>query len=324
MSSRPRKKQKLEVDNEPENKPPIVFKFKGFELDTKLTVFSQEFHVHSSVLKVNSIFFRTFLDSADKKKSDVSAAGKFRYKWITQIDDDGEGWHFVCDNAKNKVNSTIPSTYKDFNRQEHFFHTIMRAIHGLPYNIKGWADIECLTDLADYYGALRSVSAGLGSATLTVPNLFESLKKEAFKVLPLAIKLRNENLFRDCVIWCMGPYDNPQRRKIKDENLRAVVKKISERLDERVREVEARITEYFPKTGRKVSRSYPSYFLDKSESMAYEIGKGEHSAVFGDILKNSLILQPELEAGDYEADNYFLNVKLTAEDIPWDTKEVDW
>ncbi|EHL02303.1 hypothetical protein M7I_1646 [Glarea lozoyensis 74030] len=119
----------------------------------------------------------------------------------------------------------------------------------------------------------------------------------------------------------MGPYDNPQRRKIKDENLRAVVKKISERLDERVREVEARITEYFPKTGRKVSRSYPSYFLDKSESMAYEIGKGEHSAVFGDILKNSLILQPELEAGDYEADNYFLNVKLTAEDIPWDTKE---
>jgi hypothetical protein len=100
MSSRLSKKQKLEIDHEPENKPPITFKIRGLDLDTKLTVFSQEFHVHSAVLKVNSIFFRTFLDSVDKENSIVSTAGKFKYEWVTKIDEDGKGWHLVCDNAK--------------------------------------------------------------------------------------------------------------------------------------------------------------------------------------------------------------------------------
>jgi hypothetical protein len=195
---------------------------------------------------------------------------------------------------------------------------VLRAVHGLPYKIKGWGDIKCLTELADYYGALRSLSAGLGGAMLTVPRLIKYLHKNAFKLLPLAIKLRNESLLRDCVILCMGPYDNPQRQKIKDEHLRAAVTKISERLNERVREVQARITEYYPKTGRKGSRSYPSYFLDKSESMVYEIDVGEHSAVFDDILNNSLILRPALGTGE-ELPDYFLHVKLTAEDVPWDS-----
>jgi hypothetical protein len=78
---------------------PITFKLRGLQSDTRLTVFDQEFHVHSTILKANSILFRTFLDSADKDVS-TKANGKFKYEWITRVDEDGNDWHLVCDNTQ--------------------------------------------------------------------------------------------------------------------------------------------------------------------------------------------------------------------------------
>jgi len=66
---------------------PIVFKFPGLELDTRLKVFDQEFHVHSAILRLYSTFFRTFLDSPDKTPAPASAL--FRYEYVSVVDDDG-------------------------------------------------------------------------------------------------------------------------------------------------------------------------------------------------------------------------------------------
>jgi hypothetical protein len=98
----------------PRSRPRITaFKLPGLELDTKLTVFDDEYHVHLIVLKVNSSFFRTFLESADKDGSAASsttASGRFKYESFGIIDDDGysgtdvsSDWHLVCDNAQVSV-----------------------------------------------------------------------------------------------------------------------------------------------------------------------------------------------------------------------------
>jgi len=93
---------------------PIVFTAPGLGPDVSLKVFDNwEFHVHSVLLKLHSAFFRKFLDSADKNTAGsttdaVPASGllttegagivngaAIRYEWVTQIDEDGDGWHLV-------------------------------------------------------------------------------------------------------------------------------------------------------------------------------------------------------------------------------------
>lgn len=77
-----RKRHKMSHTNEP-----IVFKSPGLKPDTSLKVFDQEFQVHSTILKLHSVFFRTFLDSADKTPAPASAI--FKYNYVSAVDDDG-------------------------------------------------------------------------------------------------------------------------------------------------------------------------------------------------------------------------------------------
>src|ERR1039458_7906597 len=90
------------TNNGSSTSPTIVFDAPGHEVDIRLQVFQQEFHVHSVVLKLHSEFFRTFLDSPDKAiapaRTDMMG---FRYEWITKVDDDGS-WHLVA-LQKNQV-----------------------------------------------------------------------------------------------------------------------------------------------------------------------------------------------------------------------------
>jgi hypothetical protein len=63
--------------------------------DTLLRVFSQEFHVHSTILKIHSDFFATFMDSRDQMAG-TSTNPKFKYEWICEVDKDGKDWSLIC------------------------------------------------------------------------------------------------------------------------------------------------------------------------------------------------------------------------------------
>jgi hypothetical protein len=67
--------------------PPIKFISPGFTADTCITVFGQDYHVHSTILKLHSNYFRKFLDSADKPNAAATAI--FKYNYTTVVDDDG-------------------------------------------------------------------------------------------------------------------------------------------------------------------------------------------------------------------------------------------
>ena len=53
---------------------PVIFEVPGYEPDCRFTVFGQEFHAHSIVLKLKSAFFRKFFDSRDKEEKPTGMA----------------------------------------------------------------------------------------------------------------------------------------------------------------------------------------------------------------------------------------------------------
>lgn len=91
-------KRKLDLDF---SRDPIIFISPGLPRDVRITVFRQEFHLNSVLLKLHSAYFRTFLGSADKSGKPASA--KFRYDYVSVIGGDGD-WILetvekVCDQA---------------------------------------------------------------------------------------------------------------------------------------------------------------------------------------------------------------------------------
>lgn len=60
---------------------PVIFVSPGLENDIRLNVLGVEYHLHSVILKV---YFRRFLDSADKTKKPSSS--RFRYEYTSVID----------------------------------------------------------------------------------------------------------------------------------------------------------------------------------------------------------------------------------------------
>jgi hypothetical protein len=77
--------------------------------------------------------------------------------------------------------------------------------------------------MADYYGMVRPLSATLVGSVVQVAGL----QDHAWEVLPYAVNLRNEKLYKDCVIPCLGPRKNPQDQKIINKDLRATVRAIA-------------------------------------------------------------------------------------------------
>lgn len=80
---------------------PIIFTSQG-PPDVRLNVLSQEYHVHSVVLKLHSAYFWKFLDSPDKT-DDPPTGTAFKYEWVTKVDEeDKSGWQLVCAGPKVK------------------------------------------------------------------------------------------------------------------------------------------------------------------------------------------------------------------------------
>lgn len=71
----------------------------GLKPDVRITVFNQQYQVHSVALKYHSAFFRKFLDSPEKQR--IPGAREFKYEYVAVVDRDGswalEPAEKVCD-----------------------------------------------------------------------------------------------------------------------------------------------------------------------------------------------------------------------------------
>jgi hypothetical protein len=152
----------------------VILKARGLEPDTKLSVFDTEFLVSSTILKLHSHYFFTFLDSADKPPS---AGGTFKYHWITKVDGDGKGWQLVCKTPKVSRSKIIKeeqsSNFNQFPKSNsanyirkaeeevEAFHKLLLAFHGQPFGLKGCEELISMIQLAKFYAALPLLSRSL-------------------------------------------------------------------------------------------------------------------------------------------------------------------
>ena len=69
---------------------------------------------------------------------------------------------------------------------------------------------------------LPTLSSSLDGVLHKCKRAVKNLIYEALEVLPVAAKLRNELLFRECLIFLLGPYNRPEYTDIDDPKLRKV------------------------------------------------------------------------------------------------------
>ncbi|CZR55437.1 uncharacterized protein PAC_05325 [Phialocephala subalpina] len=342
---------------------PIAFPCAGQSPDVRLIVFKQEFHVHSTLLKLNTAFFRKFLDSPEKAVNDPNGSGEvalvgpmstFTYEWVTKIDEGGDKWSLVSDNKKNEPYNL--STYTgDKQEQTNAFEKLLSAIYVQPYKLGTAEELLLMTDLADYYCALPILSRTLDGALINSPTFSDQIQKSANELYVAAAKLRNALLFRECLIWVVGPHNNPVYKTLDDPRLRMVARCAHGEISTKIASVTARALRRGTGDWVKMANSkpdrwaygfdrlmfgplydgyydnmdmdavhYPRWFRD-IEQEGDELLDDE-SGDFEGLLEDKLVLDRGYHtAGDADKypDNFFC-AQVSDEDLPWDVNETDW
>lgn len=85
-SSQNNKKRRGKDSLSKQDPDPVVFMAPGLIPDVRITVFNQQYQVHSVALKYHSAFFRKFLDSPEKER--IPGAREFKYEYVAVVDDD--------------------------------------------------------------------------------------------------------------------------------------------------------------------------------------------------------------------------------------------
>lgn len=86
----PKKKARANPNSQQPVSQSIVFRSPGLTPNTLLSALGQDYHVHSTILKLHSHYFRRFLDAPDKSRE--RASHQLLYHYVTVIDDDESIW----------------------------------------------------------------------------------------------------------------------------------------------------------------------------------------------------------------------------------------
>jgi hypothetical protein len=112
------------------------------------------------------------------------------------------------------------SKFKGSNEHEEAcFQKLLCAIYGRPYQLESADELVTMTDMARYYQALPVVSPTVYAATLKTPDFYLSIMKNPCSALTSAKTLRNDLLFKDSLLLCLGPWSKPAFLKLSDPEL---------------------------------------------------------------------------------------------------------
>ncbi|TVY39552.1 hypothetical protein LOCC1_G004464 [Lachnellula occidentalis] len=334
---------------------PIKFLSPGLKPDTRLMVFEQEFHVHSTILKLHSNYFRQFLDSPDKTGAPASAL--FQYEYVSVVDEDGT-WALESTekativSGRSIAKGTTPTT------ETEAFRKLLCAMYNRPYEIGASHELMAVTRLADFYCALPIVSATLTGALLGSPmfKIGEHGLYDFPEIAPALIfqaqKLRHRVLFRECFIHVVSNWANmsPDHKKIKsDPVITPLVKDGYIKLCKDVLDVSQRILYcaarsppdrrwqppdfedmylVAPEQNAVYYRSLERYFDDTHDWDRLKLYSGMKDlriAVYN-LLKNNLVLDQTGSRGPgYDTYTWqLLCSDIADDDMPWDASQTDW
>jgi hypothetical protein len=351
-------------------KVPVTFTTPGIKPDVRLYVFNEEFHVNSAILKHHSSFFRSMLDPSGGKMP-TSTSLDFHSDWFTRIDDDdAKSWSLSSDvnvswtpfvkylqfstssNVQFERMLTTLEQLKDLDlshfkgdvsREAKAFQNILCAIFGREYSITDAAELNIMTIQADYYRALPVLSNSISGTFFHSPGLVSSVGKDPCSLLVSAYKLRHKVLFRESLIYVLGPWSNPRYTRLSDPVLRNLATKKNASLNSRVleahqgivllaselipvyssRSLAKQLLNFAPECTHDSKVLYPKFFR-----LCYErIENNEDRIIcplFSRLLANQLVLNSSAAAGTEDFADFFLCCEVKDDELPWDITQTDW
>ncbi|KAH7319430.1 hypothetical protein BKA65DRAFT_599494 [Rhexocercosporidium sp. MPI-PUGE-AT-0058] len=330
-----------------EAEPPLKilpFKSPDFPADTRLRVFHTEYHVNSVLLKMQSKFFRAFLDSAEKAAS-LPACSEFKYEWVTKIDyDDTNEWSLVS--ATSPRLSINDASFTGNKQQEVWdFEIILRAIYGCPLFIRDRNQLCRVTKLADYYDALRILSRSLDCPGQRYDLKHMNLWEDPCGMLRIAKKLRNATLFQECLTLSAGPLSGPKFFELQFSVPELFKLALSVTGQIRVAMVEAhnclmqhleKLREENPSLNQEM-QNYLDCILTKNP-LPHVYNKLWHfqsiiclddwpfrkaGSPMSNLLRSSLVINDHAEAGKGEFEDHFLCADFDKVKLPWNVVDND-
>ncbi|KAF4631282.1 hypothetical protein G7Y89_g6853 [Cudoniella acicularis] len=329
---------------------PITITTPEMRPDTRLRVFDQDFLVSSPALKMNSAFFRAFLDSPDKANK-APTNSQMKYSWTTKVDANKTGWTLVCETDLKSPDSELDESFFEGSKDWEIatFRILLLAIHLNPFVVQSPDQLQTITEHADYYRALPVFSLGLTSAlhgSGQFARYFD--QSNCIQMLEAAYKLRNRALYHDAMIYAVGPFDNPSYQTIQDKKLRGLAEAQFNKLCANIVKAQ-RLLFYVVATdinvaqefighqiGMKMVKELPLSILSPEEPIylaAYyrrilENCKANNSLYIEEglepLLKNEMYFKQHQIAGLKDCKDTFLCSQLSAEDLPWDVNDIDW
>ncbi|CAL3972274.1 unnamed protein product [Diplocarpon coronariae] len=329
---------------------PIAFTVPGMKTDVRIRVFEKEFHVHSVLLKLYSAFFRTLLESADKRLEEDHEKRCWRYDYVSVREPDG-GWGLEV--APQEIPSPSPSPSPATSRSppdgmgssadDVAFEKLLCAIYRREYTIAGLGELSDMTRLAEWYGCLPTFSASLYTALWHSGQLVAEIPSNCNSALLLAQKLRHPLLFREALVHVVGQWEGYSSRFL-DGHYSLVCAatlaytRVCERLlatnqelflainrDGQVRQELCAATSDIQREQLPTQNAH--FYRHLHDQWEGRPGDGLASVMpsLQSLLENKLMLERgRVRAGEADYQHRFLCAAIDDCELPWDPEEEDW
>ena len=215
-------------------------------------------------------------------------------------------------------------------------------MYGRPAEIWCYVQFESVVKLAHFYGALPSMSQALSAGTIFDYRPFiENIPQQWVQLFVMAVLLRDQVLFRECIIHSTRPWTNPRYRTLRDPILKEIAQKAYLGIVERVTRVRILIGAGVVVKGidqtvllRDFCTSQKAEGIRVVTPMMYRhLLTQSGDDLPGDLkghLEKLLCSKLTFYGGDDVAGghgsfhNSFLCAEVADEDLPWDLNEKEW
>lgn len=225
------------------------------------------------------------------------------------------------------------------------FEKLLCAIYGRSYNIVNVDELLNLVEKADYYCVLPALSQTLDGAMVRSPEFVGDIRYRSLDLYVAAAKVRNALLFREALIWIVGPYNDPEFQQLEDRSLRSIAKSVHGELSTRVLSVVQSLLvdlhldhaeNYADDLNELVFGILPRENLDEGKKVLLPwyfrrlVGRLPEEYIDDgmlQLLQNELKLSRDMYnagASKNDLEGHFLCATIEDQDLPWDPEEMDY
>ena len=225
-------------------------------------------------------------------------------------------------------------------------------MYGLPYELNAVAELLAMTSLARFYAALPVLSRSLSATLLRSKSFICSMESSASKLVVAAKELRHAELFKDCLLLSIGPWNETycvHERLFEDPTLTQLASSVLGKISLVICQAQHMLL--LAMTGGD-KYDIEGHMADALESevtqVAHDVASDhkslaclpcfyrrlhgsdlciEESELKDDhikpLLENKLIL-PKFHGVEEDFGCHFLFVEVDDDELPWDRTQTDW